>query len=286
MSMDQARRTELGTFLRDRRGAAVRADYDLPPVGRGRTTGLRREEIAFLSGVSVTWYTWLEQGRDINPSRQVIDAIAVNLHLTEAEHDYVLGLAGFAPNPRPQLSEPEPVPAHVQLLLDALDPAPAFALTPHWDVAAWNTAYQGLFPGVLDTPPTERNLLLLIFLDERVRAMLPQWELTSAQFLAEYRAESGGRIGGPQHVRLVQHLRATSPEFARAWDAHAVERFTSRRREFEHPVAGHLEFEQVNVLPQDVPELRIISYLPAAGTDTSDRVAALSRATGFGISPA
>ncbi|MFC0673371.1 helix-turn-helix transcriptional regulator [Brachybacterium hainanense] len=265
-------RRELGAFLRGRRNAAVRADYDLPPVGRRRTTGLRREEIAFLSGVSVTWYTWLEQGRDINPSRQVIDAVALNLHLTQAEHDYVLGLAGFSPHPRPVLAEPEPVPGHVQLLLDALDPAPAFALTPHWDLAAWNTAYQGLFPGVLDTPPERRNLLLFIYLDPRVRSMLPQWEDTSSRFLAEYRAESGGRVSGAEHVRLVTHLRAESPEFARAWDAQAVERFASRRRVFEHPEAGHLEFEQVNLLPQDAPELRIISYLPAAGTDAARRV--------------
>jgi transcriptional regulator with XRE-family HTH domain len=277
MSMDPTARQELGTFLRGKRNAAERAEYDLPPVGRGRTTGLRREEVAFLSGVSVTWYTWLEQGRDINPSRQVIDAAAVNLRLTEAEHDYVLGLAGFTPHPRPVLTEPEPVPAHVQHLLDALDPAPAFALTPHWDLAAWNTAYQGLFPGVVDADPAQRNLLLFIFTDDRVRAMLPEWELTSSQFLAEYRAESGNRVGGPQNVRLIKHLRAMSDEFARAWDEHAVQRFASRRRAFEHPSAGHLDFEQVNLLPQDSPDLRIISYLPVAEEGTAAAVETLAR---------
>lgn len=257
-----AARQELGTFLRTKRTAAVRADHDLPPVGRGRTTGLRREEVAFLSGVSLTWYTWLEQGRDINPSRQVIDAIALRLRLTEAEHDYVLGLAGFSPAPRPELDEPAPVPAHVQHLLDALDPAPAFALTPHWDLAAWNDAYAELFPGVLDAAPAERNLLVLIFTDPRVRELLPDWERTSRQFLAEYRAEVGGRITGPQHVRLLRHLRGTSPEFAVAWEEHTIERFASRRRCFHHPTRGPIEVEQVNLLPQDVPELRLVSYLP------------------------
>ncbi|UQN30270.1 helix-turn-helix transcriptional regulator [Brachybacterium kimchii] len=266
--MDEPARKELGALLRRRRNEVERSDYDLGPVGRGRTTGLRREEIAFLSGVSVTWYTWLEQGRDINPSRQVIDAVAVNLHLSEAEHDYVLGLAGFTPRPRPELAEPEPVPPHVQHLLDALDPAPSFALTAHWDVAAWNRSYEGLFPGVLDADPAQRNLLQFIFTDDRVRAMLPEWELTSRQFLAEYRAEAGGRAGGPQHVRLVKHLRALSPDFSRAWDAHEVDRFSSRVRIFEHPEGGRLVFEQVNIVPQDAPDLHIVSYLPLPEGDT------------------
>ncbi|PWH05432.1 transcriptional regulator [Brachybacterium endophyticum] len=270
--MDDPSRKELGGFLRRRRNEVERSDYDLAPVGRGRTTGLRREEIAFLSGVSVTWYTWLEQGRDINPSRQVIDAVAVNLHLTEAEHDYVLGLAGFTPRPRPDLAEPEPVPSHVQHLLDTLDPAPAFALTAHWDIAAWNRSYEGLFPGVLDADPAERNLLQFIFTDERVRDMLPEWEHTSRQFLAEYRAEAGGRISGPQHVRLVTHLRAVSPDFARAWDAHEVERFASRVRTFEHPRGGHLVFEQVNLVPQDVQDLHIVAYLPTQDCASPDGV--------------
>lgn len=262
MSTDDSPRRELGSFLRDRRSAAVRSEHDLPPIGRGRTTGLRREEIAFLSGVSVTWYTWLEQGRDINPSRQVIDAVAVQLRLTEDEHDYVLGLAGFAPSSRPSLSEPEPVPAHVQHLVDALDPAPTFALTSHWDIAGWNGAYERLFPGVASVPPAERNLLQLIFTHPDVRAMLPEWEVTSRRFLAEYRADAAGRTSNAAHVRLIRHLRAISPEFSRAWDERSVQRFATRRRTFEHPSLGRIEVEQVNLLPQDAPELRVITYLP------------------------
>lgn len=254
-------RKELGDFLRRKRTEAERGDYDLPPVGRGRSKGLRREEIAFLSGVSVTWYTWLEQGRDINPSRQVIDAVALNLHLTVAEHDYVLGLAGFTPSARQVPVAPGPVPDHVQHLLDALDPAPAFALTPHWDIAAWNDSYEGLFPGVATADPAERNLLLFVFTDEYVRAMLPDWELTSRQFLAEYRAETGSRVTGPEHVRLLEHLRSVSPEFVTAWDEQAIQRFASRRREFIHP-EGERVFEQVNLMPQDTPDLHVVAYLP------------------------
>ncbi|WP_394159375.1 helix-turn-helix transcriptional regulator [Galactobacter valiniphilus] len=277
MSSNEAARKELGAFLRTKRTAADRADYELPPVARARTKGLRREEIAFLSGVSVTWYTWLEQGRDINPSRQVIDAVALNLRLSRAEHDYVLGLVGFSPSPRVVPLAPAPVPSHVQHLLDALEPAPAFALTPHWDIAAWNRSYAGLFPGVLAAPAEERNLLLFVFTDDYVRAMLPDWELTSRQFLAEYRAETGSRVAGPAHVRLLEHLRAVSEDFSRAWDEHAVLRFASRQRTFLHPEAGELDFEQLGLVPQDAPELSVVAYLPREGTGTAARLPLLLR---------
>ncbi|GAB4098540.1 helix-turn-helix transcriptional regulator [Sinomonas halotolerans] len=271
----EARRKELGAFLRKRRERAVRADHGLPPVGRGRTTGLRREEIAFLSGVSVTWYTWLEQGRDINPSRQVLDAVALHLRLTAPEHDYILGLSGFAPAPREAPGAPEPVPAHIQNLLDALDPSPAFVVTATWDIGAWNRGYEALFPGIATVPAGERNLLRLTFTDPYVRGMLPDWEDTSRSFLADYRAEAGSRADRDAHLELITRLRADSEDFARAWDDHEIRRFASRARTFLHPEAGRLEFEQHQLVPSDAPALRIIAYLPAPGSDVLERLEAL-----------
>lgn len=263
MDAEELARHELGAFLRRKRAAANRAEYGLPPVGRSRVSGLRREEIAFLSGVSVTWYTWLEQGRSIRPSRQVLDAVAVGLRLTQAEHDYVLGIAGFAPLPAAGSAAPDEVPAHVQHLLDAVDPAPAFALNGRWDICAWNSSYERLFPAVSAAPGEERNLLSFVFTHPAVRAMLPDWEVTSRRFLAEYRAETGTRAGGPEHVRLIARLRQESEDFARAWDDHEVVRFASRRRSFLHPADGEVSYEQIALAPQDAPELRIIAYLPA-----------------------
>ncbi|MDQ4489368.1 helix-turn-helix transcriptional regulator [Sinomonas sp. ASV486] len=271
----EAPRRELGAFLRKKRERAVRADYGLPPVGRGRTEGLRREEIAFLSGVSVTWYTWLEQGRDINPSRQVLDAVAVNLRLTVPEHDYILGLSGFAPAPRAFAAVPEPVPDHVQHLLDALDPAPAFAVTSTWDIGAWNRGYEALFPGIATVPAKDRNLLRLTFTDPYVRGMLPDWEITVRSFLADYRAEAGSHADRDAHVELITRLRQDSADFARAWDDHEVRRFASRARTFLHPVAGRLDFEQHQLVPSDAPTLHVVAYLPAPGSDTGARMAEL-----------
>lgn len=258
MSADDDRRQELGGFLRTRRNALVRADFDLPPVG-SRVVGLRREEIAYRAGVSVTWYTWLEQGRTINPSRQVLNAVADTMRLSAAEHDYVLGLAGYAPAPTADSSTA--TPPHLQRFLDAQGDSPAFAVAPDWTITGWNAAYLALYPNVAAVPAEDRNLLLLIFTDPYVRQMLPDWEVTSRHFLAEYRAAAP--LGDP----LIDRLVDTSAEFRRAWEEHRVERFASRERQFHHPAVGQLVFEHHQLIPSDVPDTHVVVYLPLTETD-------------------
>jgi transcriptional regulator with XRE-family HTH domain len=174
------KRKELGLFLRARRDQALRSEYGLPPVARRRERGLRREEVAFLSGVSVTWYTWLEQGRDIRPSREVLEAVARTLHLSETGRSYVLSLGGYS---APVTAGPvaADAPAHIQRLLDALGPNPAFALAPDWSVTGWNRAYAALYPNIANVAAPERNLLWLVFTDPYVRELLPDWDVTSRQ---------------------------------------------------------------------------------------------------------
>jgi transcriptional regulator with XRE-family HTH domain len=271
VSHDDERRRELGGFLRKRRQQLVRADFDLPPVTRGRVTGLRREEIAYRAGVSVTWYTWLEQGRDINPSRHVLDSIARNMRLSAAEHDYVLALAGHA-RTQPDDVAPTAVPAHIQRLLDAQGASPAFAVSPDWTIGGWNRAYEVLYPNVATVPPTERNLLWLIFTDPYVRRMLPDWDVTSRHFLAEYRADAGPLLGHPAHVALIARLREASSVFAPAWDEHRVERFASRERRFHHPDVGELIFEHHQLIPSDLPEIHVVVYVPQRETGTSEKL--------------
>ena len=137
----------IGEFLKTRRRQLVRADFGLPPVARG-SSGLRREEVAYLARVSITWYTRLEQGRDVTPSRQVLDALAQTLRLSSAEHAYLLSLAGYAA-PQPA-ADPvsQTAPAPLQRLLDALTGYPAYAIAPDWAITAWNTAYAALYPNV------------------------------------------------------------------------------------------------------------------------------------------
>lgn len=255
------RRQELGAFLRARRTGISRAELGLPPRIRGGDIGLRREEVAYLSGVSVTWYTWLEQGRDINPSRQVVDAVARTLRLDATEHRYVLTLLAAPAAPGLVLG----TPAHLQRLLDALGDSPAYAIAPDWTVLAWNSAYEWLFPGIAEVDDADRNLLLLVFTHPYVRTLLPDWEQTSRRFLAEFRAETGPRLGDPAHGRLVERLRSESAEFRAGWDSRGIQRFASRERLFSHPVAGPLRYEHHQLALSDHPEIHVVVYTPMPG---------------------
>ncbi|MFJ8649941.1 helix-turn-helix transcriptional regulator [Streptomyces sp. NPDC093546] len=256
------RRKELGGFLRASRSRLEPTEVGLPPAGPRRRGGLRREEVATLSQVSATWYTWLEQGRDIQPSRDVLDALARTLRLTPAEHGYVLSLAGYAPRTETAGPATHTAPAHVQRLLDALVGFPAYAIAPDWTITGWNAAYLDLYPNVATVPPSERNLLWLVFTDPYVRGLLPDWDVTSRRFLAEFRAEAGPRLGDLSNSSAVQRLLEVSPEFRAAWQDHCVEGFASRLRTFDHPTAGPRHFEHHRLSPADHPDLHVVVYTP------------------------
>ncbi|MGH3849689.1 MAG: helix-turn-helix transcriptional regulator [Pseudonocardiaceae bacterium] len=263
------RRAELAGFLKAHRQQVDRSELALPPVIRGRPTGLRREEVAFLSGVSVTWYTWLEQARDIRPSRQVLEAVARALRLTVREHAYVLELAGYSAT---HLEDPPIVraaPEHVQHLLDVLTAYPAYAIAPDWGISGWNHAYEALYPNVATVPAQQRNLLWLVFTDPCVRELLPNWETDSRHFLAQFRADAGARLGDPAFSSLVSRLLDASETFREWWENHAVEPFTSRERWFHHPVVGDLQLEHHRLAPSDQPDLHVIIYTPVDSETTS-----------------
>ncbi|MDP5228445.1 MULTISPECIES: helix-turn-helix transcriptional regulator [Arthrobacter] len=265
MNDPEAWRKELGNFLAARRRQAVRGDYGLPQAGRGKDVGLRREEVAFLSAISVTWYTWLEQGRKVNPSREVLTSLATVLRLDPAEQRYLLTPFGYAaPAPGPGTAE---TTAHVQRLLDAIGPNPALALEGNWDIVAWNRAYSDLFPRVLEVTGPERNLLKLVFTDPAVRALLPDWEQTSAQFLAEFRAETGSRIQDARKASLVAELMQSSPDFRAQWEAYGIRGFTPRTRAFNHPDGRTVTYEHHQLSLADAPALKLIVYTPASGAD-------------------
>jgi transcriptional regulator with XRE-family HTH domain len=272
----QQGRSELGTFLRARRENLSRADAGLPPVGRARTTGLRREDVSYLSGVSVTWYTWLEQGRDIHPSRQVLDALARALRLTVTEHAYLLSLAGYSPAAATAPAPTAIAPAQLQRFMDALAGSPAYTITADWRLAGWNAAYAALYPGVAAARAEDRNLLWLVFTDPYVRQLLPDWDVTSRRFVAEFRADAGPRLGDPAYLDLVARLEAASPEFRSAWAAHDIEGFASRERMFQHPTAGLLTLEHHQFVPSDHPDLHVVIYTPVPSTDAAARLAALT----------
>ena len=236
-----------------------RSAVGLPPTTRRSDTGLSREETATLAGVSGTWYTWLEQGRDINVSRQVLDAVARVLDLTAAETEYVVALAE-----REDASvddEPDEAPEHLQHLLDALA-FPAFAVASDWTIVGWNAGYAWLYPPIAAIEPPDRNLLWLVYTDPGLRELLPDWEQDSRRFLAEFRAESGVRLGAARHKALVERLRETSADFRTQWAELTVERFASRRRTFRHAEEGLRSFEHHRLVPSEAPGLHVVMYVP------------------------
>lgn len=256
------RREQLGAFLTARRRALSRSSSGLPPTGHRSDTGLSREEVAALAGVSGSWYTWLEQGRDINASRQVLVAVSRVLHLTEAETDYVFALADperAVPAPRP-----ETMPAHLQRLISTLQ-FPAFVVAMDWSIVGWNEHYEWLYGSIAALPENDRNLLWLVYTDEHLRRMLPDWERESRRFLAEFRSESGVRLTSERHQAVVERLLLSSEDFRTQWEEHAVERFESRRRTFVHEVAGEVEFEQHRLVPSDAVDLHVVMYVPVHG---------------------
>ncbi|MFV0309546.1 MAG: helix-turn-helix transcriptional regulator [Desertimonas sp.] len=269
---DSDRRAELGQFLRARRDAMRPEQVGLPRGRARRTPGLRREEVALLAGVSVTWYTWLEQGRRINASVDVLAAIGRALQLDDAGRAHLLALA------RPPLASgapgatPDEVPSAVRRLLDAFEPGPAFVLGPHWELAGWNDAEARLYPPIRELAGVERNLMWVLFLGEGLRDLVVDWEVHSRLALAEFRAATSTVRHDPAMIELVGTLTDHSAEFRAWWPDHDVARFETRLRRFDHPRAGRLTFEYQQLVPVEWPGLRLVVHLPVPGDDSAQRL--------------
>jgi transcriptional regulator with XRE-family HTH domain len=270
MNTELQRRRQLGEFLKTRRRQLTLQKLGLPSVP-GRSPGLRREEVAVLSGMSVTWYTWLEQGREIQPSRQVLDAIARTLRLTVAEHSYVLSLAGYSGPHAAKDRIPRTAPEHVLRLLDALADLPAYVIAPDWQFLAWSSAFASLYPNVATVPEADRNLLWLMFTDPSLRSMWPDYESIILRFLAEFRADAGPRLADPPFSRLVGRLLEVSPTFRAAWEIHDVGGFNSRERLIHHTV-GELRLERSRVVFSDRTDLQMVILTPVPATGTAARL--------------
>jgi transcriptional regulator with XRE-family HTH domain len=261
---------DLGAFLRARRAALTPADVGLPQ-GRGRRTpGLRREEIAMLAGVSVTWYTWLEQGRRINASADVLQALARALRLDDTGRKHLLALA--ARTPTAPVDHLDHAPDALVRLLAALEPAPAYVLGPRWEFLAWNRAQALLYPPLERLDDANRNLLWVLFGEPAVRTLIVDWEDQARRSLAEFRAATAPLRNDPAVVSLVERLRTESTEFETWWLQADVAGFRTRVRHYDHPRAGRLAFEFQQLLPGEWPGLQVVCQLGLPGDDSVDRL--------------
>ncbi len=265
-------RDDLGAFLRARRDALTPGDVGLP-AGRGRRTpGLRREEIAMLAGVSVTWYTWLEQGRPINASVDVLEALARALRLDDAGRRHLLALATRTPSG--PIENVEHAPDALQRLIESMEPAPAYVLGPRWEYLIWNRAQSRLYPTIDTLPEEDRNLLWVIFAEPNARRLVVDWQSQARRILAEFRAGTALLRTDPGVVELVERLQHDSVEFAEWWPQTDVAQFQTRLRRYAHPRAGELVFEYQQLVPSEWPALRVVCQLTVPGDDSAQRLAA------------
>ncbi|MEO3869439.1 helix-turn-helix transcriptional regulator [Nonomuraea sp. B12E4] len=264
------RRAELREFLRSRRERLSPGEVGLPEAGRRRTPGLRREEVAVLAGVGVSWYTWLEQGRDIKVSGEVLDAIGRALRLDTAEGAHLYRLAGLNPPPSP--SAPSlPVSPQLQRLLDSWSPRPGYVRDRHWSFTAMNDAARAVF-GYGDT---DHNCLISYFTNARFRALNQHWAETAPDVAAGFRGDAARYPDDPEFDRIAADLAAVSPEFAELWSRHDVGEHTSAVKAVDHPEAGLLVFDATLLPLPDHPGHNLILHNPRPGTGTEARLAAL-----------
>ena len=264
-------RQQLAGFLRDRRGRLDPAACGFVHGGRRRTPGLRREEVAQLAGVSVTWYTWLEQGgrrRKGVPSADTLDGIAAALRLDRPERDHLFLLAHGRLPPR-SVAKPAAVPASVRHLVDGLGGCPVLVRTTDtWDVVAWNRAAVAVFGDYAAAPVADRNLLRRVFANPAARAAWPDWDHDARRLVAAFRGDLA-RVGPSAAVdALVAELSAASPEFAHWWaedrdvafDADGVKRL-------HHPTVGPISLAYAGLTPLAGAGLTVTVFTPATPAD-------------------
>ncbi|MCT2590343.1 helix-turn-helix domain-containing protein [Streptomyces sp. N2-109] len=233
------RRRELAAFLRSRRERIAPEQVGLPRGRRRRTPGLRREEVAHLSAVGVTWYTWLEQARDIQVSPQVLDALARALLLDPTERSHLFALAGAA-DPTPGKECSSPVSAPLRQMLEQLEPYPACVQNARYDVLAYNRTYGKLLCDLDALPYEDRNCLWLTFTNPEWRAALVDREQTLRLMTANFRAAMAGHVADPVWKALVKRLQSASEEFCEVWDRHEVVAPATKIKRFRHPQVGLL----------------------------------------------
>jgi transcriptional regulator with XRE-family HTH domain len=272
------RREELAEFLRHLRERTAPESVGIetdPTISRRRTPGLRREEVSQLAGVGLSWYTWLEQGREITPSPSVLDALARVFALNGVECGHLFDLAGV---PRPGDAEPYPTQAPPELaaFVQSFEPFPSFLLNPRADVLAFNPAAERVISIPGPGPDGARNLLRHLltapgpFVESRAQ--------TTRMTVARFRAAHARRYDDPRFRELIEALLRESPRFRELWPRHEVLDSQSGSKTVEHAEMGTLRLLHLQSIPTSEPELRLAQYLPADEATREALVAASERA--------
>jgi transcriptional regulator with XRE-family HTH domain len=255
----------LGAYLKNRRTKLDPASFGFA-IGRRRTPGLRREEVAQRANISATWYTWLEQGRGGNASPDVLDRIARALSLTDVEREHLF-LIGLGRPPEIRYRGSDAITPRLQRLLETLTYSPAIVRTATWDIVAWNRAAAVVLTDYGALPPNERNILRMLFSDRRVRNAQPDWKAAARFVVASFRIDSTRAGAEAEIAPLVEELCRTSPEFAAMWRENDVQTHGDGVKQLRHPQLGLLTLEYSAFAVDGRPDLSMIVYNPATLVD-------------------
>lgn len=251
-------RTDLSDFLVRRRKKLAPADAGLPSTGQRRTPGLRREEVAALAGVGLTWYTWFEQGRDIQVSESFLLKVAKALKLDDAECGHLFLLAHRRPPPPEAYQWPSVGPL-IQNLLDDLAMRPAYVVNLRWDVVAWNTAADDLF-GFASRERPDRNIMRLVFADPEFRRRLPEWHDEAPKLLAQFRYDLASAPDDPAMLALIDELKRLSPDFRRWFERPGMESYARGIGAMLAPGGPSFCFRHEMLIVDEYRHLRMVVY--------------------------
>lgn len=265
------RHHELAAFLRSRRARLSPEQVGLPKGTRRRTPGLRREEVAMLAGISPEWYTWLEQGRDINVSMQLLESLVRVLRLDESEREHLFLLVFRQPPPVETFSPPT-VSRVLQTFVDHLGTTPACVVDARANVIGWNAAYCAVFGDFSRLNERERNLIWRIFTNPGARLANEHWEDIARAFLAQFRARYGRFINDPWWAKQIAELSEASPEFRELWEQHDVVNLSEGRKVFKHPLAGELDFDVLWLQTVESEDIRLLIHTPRSNTGTVEKI--------------
>ncbi|BBP70860.1 XRE family transcriptional regulator [Pseudomonas sp. Seg1] len=253
-------RQDLAEFLRSRRERISLAEAGLPPTGRRRTPGLRREEVAALAGVGLSWYTWLEQGRDIGVSPAFLDNLCrvLKLDAVERRHLYLLS------HQRPPAEEGKTwcvVPQIVHRLMADLPLRPAYVLNLRWDVLAWNPAADKIFK-FSEKTPEQRNFLSMLFTDERTKSLFQPWDDQAIQMLSSFRRDYVHASNESDVASLVRELESVSAEFKGWWSRQDIHGPCQGIRHLTIDSFGDVTLEHTTLTIDVERHLRLVYYAP------------------------
>lgn len=265
---------EIGDFLKTRRAKMLPSFVGLPATEHRRTPGLRREEVAQLAGVGLTWYTWLEQGRPIHVSASVLESLSRVFMLDKHERMHLYLLAN-QPLPADVPEQQASLNPMLQNVLDSLVLCPSLITDQRWNVIAWNKEASLLFGDFTRMNARERNIVWTMFTNNKYKELFFDWNLYAKRLLGSFRSTCGQYIEDAWLIQFIDDLKVQSTEFRAWWPLHEIESSNEKYKKLNHPIAGVLDFEVSNFNVSDNRELQMIVHVPSPGTDTAVKLRSL-----------